>query len=108
MDELRFILKCFVFSALLLMLTQIKTGELTIEKHIEATLINSKMADFVNNVANGGVKIIKDAGHYANESYLNWRRSEIAVSASSAKVSDIKLQAESTLNKDTGAAPYEN
>jgi|GEM_PF-4603807 len=81
MDEIRFVLKCFAFAVLLLMLTQIKSGDLTIENHIEAVLLNSKTATFVNKVAEGGVKVIKDGGHYAQASYLSWKHEGLTKSA---------------------------
>ena len=64
MDEARFVLKCFVFSALLLVLTQLKTKTGTIESDIQAKLISSETAELVNKVADGGVKAIKDFGIY--------------------------------------------
>lgn len=84
MDEIKFVLKCFVFAALLLVLTQIKSGETTIEGHIEAALINSEVAGFINKVADGGVKMIKDGAHYATyyatESYIKWKHTDVTAS----------------------------
>lgn len=64
MDEARFVLKCFLFAALLIMLSQLKTKSGTIETEIQATLVNSQTASLVNKVADGGVKAIKDLGTY--------------------------------------------
>ena len=76
MDEFKFVLKCFIFATALLVFMQIKAGDHTIEGHIQANLVNTKVSDFVNKVADGGVKIIKDAGHYTSETYVNWRQGE--------------------------------
>jgi hypothetical protein len=64
MDEVRFVLKCFVFAGLLLMLSQLKTKSGTIETDIQATLVSSQTAGLVNKVADGGVKAVKDFGAY--------------------------------------------
>lgn len=76
MDEFKFVLKCFGFAALFMVLTQIKTGEVTLEQQIEASLVNSTVSDFVNKVADGGAKLVKDGAHYAKESYYNWKHSD--------------------------------
>lgn len=90
MDELRFVLKCFVFAILFLVLTQIKTGDTTIEKQIESSLVNSKVSDFVNKVADGGVKLIKDGNHYANDYYQNWKNND---NTKPLKASEISVKA---------------
>lgn len=76
MDEFRFVLKCFAFSALFLVLTQIKAGDRTIENHIQSSLVNSKVSDFVNKTADGGFKLIKDSYHYAMDSYQSWKSAD--------------------------------
>lgn len=78
MDEFRFVLRCFAFAGLLLVLTQIKTGDVTVEAYIQSSLVNSKVSSFVNKVADGGVKLLKDAGNYAKDTYLDWKKSEIS------------------------------
>lgn len=90
MDELRFVLKCFAFSALFLVLTQIKAGDKTIENHIHSSLVNSKVSDFVNKVADGGVKLIKDSYYYSMDSYQDWKGTG---NSKSAEPKDIKTQA---------------
>ena len=76
MDEFKFVLRCFGFAAILLVLTQIKAGETTIEGHIQASLVSSKVSNFVNKAAEGGVKLIKDGSNYVGETYREWKRSE--------------------------------
>ena len=74
MDELKFVLRCFGFAALLLVLTQLKTGNMTIESRIQASLLHTRTADFVNKVASGGVLLIKDAGALAKSTYQDWKK----------------------------------
>lgn len=69
MDEARFVLKCFGFAALVLVLSQLKTKSGTIETDIQAALVNSKTAEFVNMAADGGVKAIRAMVSYAKETY---------------------------------------
>lgn len=76
MDEARFVLKCFAFAALILVLSQLKTKSGTIETDIQAALVNSNTADFVNKAADGGVKAIRAVMNYAKEAY-NKDRSKV-------------------------------
>ena len=69
MDEVRFVLKCFGFAALVMVLSQLKTKTGTIETDIQAALVNSKTAEFVNMAADGGVKAIRAVANYAKETY---------------------------------------
>lgn len=64
MDEARFVLKCFLFAALLITLSQLKTKTGTIETDIQATLVSSETASLVNKVADGGAKAVRDLGIY--------------------------------------------
>lgn len=64
MDEARFVLKCFLFAALLIALSQLKTKTGTIETDIQATLVSSDTANLVNRVAEGGVKAVRDLGAF--------------------------------------------
>jgi hypothetical protein len=59
MDEIKFVARCLGFAALVLVLSQLKTGGVTIEDRVQATLVNSQVADFVNKAAQGGVKLIQ-------------------------------------------------
>lgn len=58
MDELKFTLRCFAFAAALLVLSQLRTGGVTLENRVQASLVNSQVADFINKAAQGGVKLI--------------------------------------------------
>ena len=73
MDELKFASKCLGFAIALLILMQIKVKDSTIEQHVESSLINTKVSHFVNRVAHGGVKLIKDGYGFAKESFLEWK-----------------------------------
>ena len=65
MDEARFVLKCFAFAAIVLVVSQVKTKSGgTIENQIQATLVSSEMASFVNKAADGGAQLIKDGAVY--------------------------------------------
>lgn len=112
MDEFRFVMKCFAFAAIFLVLSQIKAGNTTIENHIQSSLVNSKVANQVNKVADGGVKLINDGYHYAVDFYQDWRNANSfastnsnQVSASKSQKADLKvthIQTESSLEEDAG------
>ena len=74
MDELKFVLRCFGFAVLLMVLTQLKTGNVTIEHRLEASLLHTRTADFVNKVASGGVQLIRDVIVLGKSTYSDWRK----------------------------------
>lgn len=106
MDEFRFVLKCFAFSALFLVLTQIKAGDRTIENHIQSSLVNSKVSNFLNKTADGGVKLIKDSYHYAMDSYQDWKSSENSkptkLNEVKNKESSVRAKTEPSSEEDAG------
>ncbi len=61
MDEFKFVLRCFVFASLLMMLSQMKTEGITYEAKIENFLTHSEVAHFMQDAASGGVKAIEKA-----------------------------------------------
>ena len=61
MDELRFVVKCLVFAALLMVFSQVKVDGLTYEARAESFLIRSETAFFMQEAAAGGAKAIKKA-----------------------------------------------
>lgn len=69
MDEVKFVLKCLAFSAVLLLVMQIQVDGVTLEARAQNALVNPHMAEFVNNVAHGGVKLAKDGYQKAVEMY---------------------------------------
>ena len=75
MDEFKFVLRCLAFSIFLLVLTQVKTNDVSLEARIQGALINSQVSDFVNKVSQGGVKLIKNASDYTVEHYNTWKQS---------------------------------
>ena len=59
MDELKFVIRCFLFSCLLFSMSQIKADGITFEARIQNFLVSAPIADFVNNSAHGAVKLIQ-------------------------------------------------
>ncbi len=59
MDELKFVMKCFIVTCLFFALSQYKTDGITIESKLQNYLVSSRVAQFVNESAQGAVKIIK-------------------------------------------------
>ena len=58
MDEIKFVLRCFLFTCLLFAVSQFKTEGLTLESRVHDYLVSAPVADFVNNSARGAVKLI--------------------------------------------------
>lgn len=108
MDEFKFVFRCFGFAILLLVLTQIKAGDTTIEGHIQASLLNSKVSNFVNKVAAGGVKLLRDGFDYTVEYYRDWKRSETSVSPAVVETEKVISKSEpSTEELDTEPLEFE-
>ncbi len=61
MDEFKFVLKCFLFACLVLAVSQVRTSGLTIEARIQNTLLSSSVSNFLNQAAEGGVKLYNKA-----------------------------------------------
>ncbi len=61
MDEFKFVMKCFLFACLLMMLSQVQTDGLTVESKVEVFLTHSAPAHFMQQAAAGGVKAAKEA-----------------------------------------------
>jgi hypothetical protein len=60
MGEIKFALKCLAATALLIMLSQVKVGNSSIEDYAQNWLRSSKVAQFVQNAARGGARLIQD------------------------------------------------
>ncbi|MBC7420941.1 MAG: hypothetical protein H7328_09445 [Bdellovibrio sp.] len=72
MDEFKFVMKCFLFACAVLALTQLKTNGLTIESRIQSTLISSPVANFINQAAEGGVKLFEKASETTKNTVNGW------------------------------------
>lgn len=59
MDEIKFVLRCFLFACLLFAISQLKTEGITLESRLHGFLISTPVAEFVNNSAHGAVKFIQ-------------------------------------------------
>ena len=81
MDEFRFVMKCFAFAVLLLLVSQLKTKHGTIESELHAALVNSKTAEFVNKAAEGGVKLIRNGTDFLKSKVSGTRTAANATEA---------------------------
>ena len=79
MDELKFVLKCFVFACLVFALSQYQTenGQ-TIEARVHGYLVSSSTAKFVNESARGGVKLAKNLSKEISQ-HLGLKKEEAQV-----------------------------
>jgi hypothetical protein len=75
MDEFRFVIKCFIFAAALVAFSQVKIENQTLENKAELFLHNSATVDFVQKVADGGVKILNQAVTIGR-AYINNKKAE--------------------------------
>lgn len=77
MDEIRFVLKCFIFACLLFVSSQyrMENGE-TVEAQVHSYLVSSSVSKFVNESAHGGVKAIHKISADVSE-YFGWKKAEV-------------------------------
>lgn len=104
MDEVKFVLKCLAFSAVLLLVMQIQVDGVTIESRFQETLVNPQMAEFVNNVAHGGVKLARDGYTKAVDFYKSKRgpdaEAELESEKTEASPKKTKQKKNKSSNKD--------
>lgn len=61
MDEFKYVMKCFLFAALVMMFSQVESDGITWESKAEVFLTESKAAHFMQEAAAGGAKALKEA-----------------------------------------------
>ncbi|ASD65283.1 hypothetical protein [Bdellovibrio bacteriovorus] len=62
MEELKFVLKCFAATALLIVLMQVKVGGDSIESHSFRWLQKSTVSQYIQSAAAGGAMAIRNLG----------------------------------------------
>lgn len=62
MEELKFVLKCFVFTSLLIVLMQVKVGGSSIEDYSFNWLQRSTVSQYIQSAAAGGAMAIRSLG----------------------------------------------
>ncbi|WP_295905156.1 hypothetical protein [uncultured Bdellovibrio sp.] len=62
MEELKFVLKCFACTALLIVLMQVKVGGASIENHSFHWLQNSTASQYIQSAAAGGAMALRNLG----------------------------------------------
>ena len=88
MDEARFVIKCFLFAALLLMFSQLKIKDGTVETEVQAALVSSQTAHFVNKIAEGGVKAVRDLAGLVKSKMSTANNSDKSPAIDKAAISD--------------------
>ncbi|KYG66826.1 hypothetical protein AZI86_07255 [Bdellovibrio bacteriovorus] len=62
MEELKFVVKCFVFTMLLVVLMQVKVGGYSIEAHSFHWLRKSTISQYIQSAAAGGAMALRNLG----------------------------------------------
>ena len=65
MDEFKYVMKCFLFAALVMTFSQVESDGITWESKAEVFLTESKAAHFMQEAAAGGAKVLKEAFIYS-------------------------------------------
>jgi hypothetical protein len=58
MDEFKFVMKCFMFATAIVLFSQMKTKDGTLENKAEMFLQDSPTAHFIQQSAEGGAKVL--------------------------------------------------
>jgi hypothetical protein len=69
LDDIKFVIKTFLLTLVVIALMQIKVGGSTIEGKAYAILAESKLTDFLNYVARGIVQLVKEAKAYSQDQF---------------------------------------
>ena len=64
MSDMFFVIKVFLFTAVVVAIMQIKIGDRNIEQHSQNWLHSSSLVHTLNTVSNGANKLITDGYHY--------------------------------------------
>jgi hypothetical protein len=67
MEELKFVLKCFFFTMILIVLMQVKIGGAPIEGYCYRWLQRSTVSQYIQSVAAGGAMALRNLGHTVKE-----------------------------------------
>jgi len=67
MDELKFVLKCFAFTAILVVLMQVKVKGYSVEAYSFHWLRTSTVSQYIQSVAAGGAMALRNLGHSVKE-----------------------------------------
>lgn len=62
MEELKFVVKCFCFTMVLIVLMQVKVGNASIETHSFHWLQRSTVSQYIQSVAAGGAMALRNLG----------------------------------------------
>lgn len=67
MEELKFVFKCLCFSALLIVLMQVKIGGASVESHSFQWLRTSTVSQYIQSAAAGGAMALRNLGQSVKE-----------------------------------------
>ncbi len=71
MEELKFVLKCFVFTMLLVVLMQVKVGGYSAEAHTFHWLRKSTISQYIQSAAAGGAMALRSLGRTVKDGVEN-------------------------------------
>lgn len=63
MEELKFVIKCLIFTMFLVVLMQVKVGGVSIEARSFAWLQKSSTSQYIQSAAAGGAMALRNLGH---------------------------------------------
>lgn len=75
MSEMIYVTKCFLFALILMVMSQLKWGEKTIEEKSLAWLHQSQAGTYLQSVASGGALIVNKALNKARSGFQDLRTS---------------------------------
>jgi hypothetical protein len=61
MDEFKFVMKCFLFATTIVVFSQVKTNDETLENKAQIFLQDSSTAHYIQQSAEGGAKVLNQS-----------------------------------------------
>lgn len=71
MEELKFVVKCFVFTMVLVILMQVKVGGYSAEAHTFHWLRKSTISQYIQSAAAGGAMALRSLGRTVKDGVAN-------------------------------------
>lgn len=73
MDEFKFVLKCFIFACLVMIASQFKIKNQTIESHMAGFMVHSTLAENLQKTASGGAKFLTETYYNVLRTFTSYK-----------------------------------
>lgn len=75
MSDFIFVVRCFIFTLLIVIMMQFKVSGISIESRVDRFLRNSEITAYLQDVSAGGIQLAQDGYYFAKNLFLDSTRS---------------------------------